>query len=214
VRVTTPKCLGWLAAAMTTTWVATADAQETDGSYGRLDGDLELALGPGVAFAEGGPAFALRGSVVYLWTAGVYATYTEAFGAEAPHVERSIATGLHFRPLFLGRFASNRETGPAHADLTLDSLFLEIGPVWDSPRTEGMGGRPGLELGLGLSVPILPAASGPFVGIRGALRYRDRDLRGRSSDDVVERGALLTLTLSWHQIVGAHLVDAGDVNPR
>lgn len=191
-----------------------ASAAEDDGVYGRLDGDLELALGTGVAVADGGPALAVRGSLVYLWAAGIYGLYTDALGTDAASVERSIATGVHFRPLFLGRFGSNAEQGPAHLDLTLDSIYLELGVVWDHRRREDPDGRPGLELGAGLAFPLLPDANGPFVGVRGALRYRDSDLTGHATDDLIEQGALLTITLSWRQVVTTHLVDAGDVAPR
>ena len=44
----------------------------------------------------------------------------------------------------------------------------------------------------------------------GALRWRAADLDGLGANGPLDRGALLSLTLSWHQIVPAHLVDADD----
>ncbi|EYF00716.1 Hypothetical protein CAP_0348 [Chondromyces apiculatus DSM 436] len=75
--------------------------------------------------------------------------------------------------------------------------------------TAGVG-RPGLELALSVSLPLFTTASGPHLDLRGALRWRAADLEGHGSRGVLDRGALLSLTLSWHQTVPVHLVDAGD----
>jgi hypothetical protein len=57
---------------------------------------------------------------------------------------------------------------------------------------------------------LLPDATGPFLSLRGALRWRSADLDGAGSGDALDRGALVSLTLSWHHLIAAHLVDAGD----
>jgi hypothetical protein len=208
-------CLGLLGAALALLPGAPARADDdADGVYGRFDGDLELHLGAGVAFAHGGPMLAAHFEALYLSTAGIYARYTDAVGSEGPSVERSIATGLTLQPLFLGRYAKNMEQGPARLDLLLDSIALDIGAFWHDARDpvgESLGLSPGLEVGLGLSLPILAQASGPVVTLRGALRWRSVDLSAAPpTENVLERGAHLAITLAWHQIVRTHIVDAGD----
>jgi hypothetical protein len=191
-----------------------ASARAADGLYGRFDGDLELQVSAGTAFAEGGPSLAAGFAALYLSTVGVYVQYTDALGSGGPLVARSVATGLHVAPLFLARYASNGERGPAHLDLFLDSFAFEVGTFWDQPRGGAWASRPGLELALGVAVPILGRATGPYVGLRAALRWRDADLASPGGADVLDRGALLSLTLGWHHVVLTHLVDAGDGPPR
>jgi hypothetical protein len=188
-----------------------ARAAEDDGVYGRFDGDLELHAGAGVAIADGGPMLAAHLDALYLSTAGIYGRYTDALGTKGPSIERSIAAGLTIQPLFLGRYAKNMEQGPARLDLFLDSIALDLGAFWHGPRQGDFAVYPGLEVALGLSLPILAQADGPVVTIRGALRWRAADLSAAGAEgDLIERGAHLAITLAWHQIVRTHLVDAGD----
>lgn len=180
-----------------------------DGAYGRLDGDLELRAGAGAAFADGGPALCVRGAAVYLATAGVYAHYTDALGAEAAPIARSIAGGVFIQPLFLARYASDLERGSPWLNLLVDSLALGVGAFWEAPPGTGLAPEPGLELSASLDLPLLGHATGPFLGLRGALRWRGPELAGvESARD--EQRALVSITLSWHHVVRAHLVDAGD----
>jgi hypothetical protein len=209
--------IAWAAAAAGAALLAApASAWGADGLYGRFDGDLELQASAGAAFAQGGPSLAASVAALYLSTVGVYAHYTDALGSGGPLVARSIATGVHIAPLFLARYAINAEHGPAHLDLLVDSLALEVGTFWDQPRGGPWASRPGLELAVGLAFPILGRATGPYVGFRAALRWRDADLTGGpgGGDSVLDRGALLSLTLGWHHVVLTHLVDAGDGLPR
>ena len=206
-------CLGLFGAALALAVLAPSPARaaEDDGVYGRFDGDLELHLGAGVAIAHGGPMLAAHLDALYLSTAGIYARYTDAVGTEGPSVERSIAAGLTLQPLFLGRYAKNWEQGPARLDLLLDSIALDLGAFWHDPREGSFTRSPGLELGLGISLPILAQASGPVVTLRGALRWRAADLSAATATgNVIERGAHLAVTLAWHHIARTHLVDAGD----
>lgn len=186
---------------------------EGDGLYGRFDGDLELQAAAGAALSAGGPMLAARAAARYLCTAGVYLHYADAVGTRGPRVARSFAAGLEIAPLFLARYASDLERGPARLDLLLDSIALGVGAFWDEPRSGPFGARPGLEIALDLAVPILDRATGPFLGVRGALRWRDGDLAG-ARGDVIDRGALLSFTLGWHHVVRTHLVDPGDAVPR
>ena len=187
--------------ALTTTTTARAD----DGVYGRLDGDLELRVEAGAGFASGGPSLAAGAAALYLGTAGLYAHYTDALGSRAPDVARSIAFGVHLQPLFLARYGSDLEHGPARLDLLVDSFSLEIGSFWAAPRGHGLRAEPGLELATTLAIPILARGNGPFLALRGALRLGQDE-----AYSAIDRAGLFSLTLSFHRTITAHLVDAGD----
>lgn len=183
---------------------------EGDGVYGRLDGDLDLSAALGIGYAVQAPILVARASAIYAVTAGVYAGYTEAFGQEGALVDRSIAAGFSLRPLFWGRFANALERGPARLDLLADSLAFEVGVFWAAPRGGEIASAPGLEIAAGIGLPILAHASGPWIELRAALRYRPADLAGAVVSDVGDRGAFVSLSFAWHQIVSAHIADAGD----
>ncbi|MEP7125540.1 MAG: hypothetical protein ABJE95_31695, partial [Byssovorax sp.] len=179
------------------------------GVYGRLDGDLELRAEAEAGFASGGPSLAAGVSALYLGTAGIYAHYTDALGAPGADVTRSIAAGLHLEPLFLARYASDYEHGPARLDLLVDSFGLEVGSFWAAPRGYGLRREPGLELAATLAVPLGARVFGPFLGLRGALRLRQDDAAA-----ALDRAGLFSLTLSFRTNVSLHLVDAGDALAR
>jgi hypothetical protein len=204
---------------------APARAEGGDGVYGRFDGDIELRAHVGAAFASGGPGLAASVAALYLSTAGIYVHYTDALGSAAPQVSRSLSAGLHLAPLFLGRYGINAERGPAFFDLLLDSFAFELGAVWSAPRAAAVGAaaplagstwdeHPGMEAALDLGVPLFARASGLFIGLRGALRWRPGDFVAGVPGDAGDRGAVLSLTLGWHQVLRTHLVDAGDVVRR
>jgi hypothetical protein len=192
---------------------ATARAQKSggDGLYGRFEGDLELRAHAGAAFASGGPGLSAQVSALYLSTAGIYAHYTDALGSDAPRVTRSISAGVHLQPLFLARLAVNAERGPAFFDLLVDSFAFELGAVWSAPRRMPLDEHPGLEAALALALPLFPRATGPFIGLRGALRWRPLDFVAGPPSTAIDRGAVLSLTLGWHHVVRTHMVDVGDV---
>ena len=206
-----PTLAGCLVAAAVTAGGFSARATEGDGLYGRFDGDVDLRVHAGAAFASGGPALAAQLSAVYLSTAGIYLHYTDALGSEAPQVTRSLSAGVHLQPLFLARLAVGAERGPAFMDLLVDSFAFELGAVWSAPRRMGWDDQPGLEAALALALPIVPRASGPYLGLRGALRWRPVDFSQGAPGTFVDRGAVLSLTLGWHQVLRTHLVDRGDV---
>jgi hypothetical protein len=163
-----------------------------------------------VAVAKGGPSLAANVSALYMSTAGVYVHYTDALGSEGPATLRSIAAGLTLEPLFLARYALDLERGPARLDLLLDSFSLQMGAFWDVPRGGAFARDPGFEFALGMGFPILGQATGPVVGVRAALRYGAPALAGEARGNIVDKGAVLSLTLSWRHILPVNIVDAGD----
>ena len=185
---------------------------EEDGAFGRLDGDVQLELAAGASLAAGGPSLTGRLTALYLSTAGLYAFYTDGLGGDAD-VARSISVGAELAPLFLGRYAKDLEHGPARLELFLDSFAIGLGAFWHDPEGGSFDSTPGLEVALSLEFPFLADATGPWLGVRGALRWRAEDLDGRGEGGVVDRGALLALSLAWHHIVPVHIVDAGDRRP-
>jgi len=199
--------LGLSAAAFARTAQADDDA---DGVYGRLNGDLDLRLSAGASFARGGPSLAASISALYLSSAGLYAHYTDALGASSPAIVRSISTGLVIEPLFLGRFATDFEHGPARFDLTLDSFAIGLGAFWAEPRNQPLDPTPGLEFWLGLGFPLLPQATGPVLNLRATLRARPTALDGTEPFHLIDQGALLTLTLTWRHILPVNIVDVAD----
>ncbi len=187
-----------------------ASALAGDGAEGRIEGDLDLSAGAGAAMTATAPALALRLAATYVSTAGVYAGYADTLGAGGAPFARAFAAGITLKPVFWARFAYALETGSPRLDLLLDSFVFEVGPVWSAPPGLALAEAPGLEVAAGIGIPILASATGPFVELRGALRYRAEDFDGSVRSDVGERGALVSLTLSWHHIVAIHIADAGD----
>lgn len=185
-----------------------ARAEETDGAYGRLDGDVLLQFGAGVALALEAPYLELDAHALYLSTGGVYFRYAESFGQDSARFTRSFSTGVEVRPLFLARWALNWAKGPARLDLFADSFTVNFGAAWQEDRKLGFREIPTFEIGLGLEFPLLASASGPFIGAMGVFRFDDPE--GRDQRDLLEQGSALIFTLSWHQIVKTGLVDFND----
>lgn len=165
----------------------------SDGVYERLDGSLTLSGGLGAELEAGEPRAQLRLAAHYLWTAGVYARYADAFGSADERPERVASFGLDLRPLFLPRFGLDYEQGPALLDLTLDSLSLTAGTYFASTVRHELEAarRPrGFEAGLGLSVPLCGSARGLWLDARAERRFADH---GPSA-------WLFTLGLSFHAV--------------
>jgi hypothetical protein len=189
---------------------AHAADEEPDGVYGRFDGDLDVRLGAGASFAKGGPSLSAFFSALYMSSVGVYAHYTDALSGAGPEVARSIAAGLVVEPLFLGRFATDFEHGPSRFDLALDSFAIGLGAFWAEPRGGRFTAEPGLEFSLGFALPILPRATGPVLGLRGALRVRPAGFGGAEPFNLIDQGALLSVTLAWRHILPVNIVDVSD----
>jgi hypothetical protein len=203
-----------LLAAVVASCPCAALAEDSDGAYGRLDGDVLFVGAAGVGVEAGGAVLETHVGLSYLSTAGPYVRYTEGFGQDELRAARSIGFGLELKPLFLGRYALDLEQGPAHLDLFADSFALLAGMFWSAPsdgENEGeLALEPGLELGIGLAVPLLPSGNGPYVGVQALARWPGEYLVGRSDADFLDRGAMLVFTLAWHQMFDAGVVDVRD----
>jgi hypothetical protein len=184
-------------------------------TYGRLQGDLTLVAGlGGVVAARGGRAEGeLR--VRYLETAGLFATYEDgALVSSAAEPTRVLSTGLELRPLFLARWLTGLESRRARVDLVLDSLGLELGATFAQPAGTSFGSRAGLQAGLGVEVPILAQASGPWLGFHAGVRWSEAALASGVVSSADDRSGFVAITLAWHQVVVTHVVDEGDEAPR
>lgn len=199
-------------------------ARGVDTSYGRLAGDMAVSAGLGAAFGPRSPRAAVDLRLRYLSTAGVYATYEDgALIGDSSDPRRALSTGIELRPLFLARWLQGWEWGSPYPDLALDSLGLELGlvliePLGDRPASagadRGFASKPALQAGIGLEVPLLPRASGPLIGVHGAVRWSDAALGGEPIAGPSDRAFCLLVTLGWQQLFGAHVVDLADRAPR
>jgi hypothetical protein len=190
-------------------FAAGAEPEENvaDGVYGRFDGDLDFSLAAGATVGPTGPTAAVIGRALFFQTAGLYTVYTDALGRSDVALPRSLGAGVTLRPFFIPRWALDLEHGPAILDLTIDAIAFDLGVLWPANSQGAFTERPGMEAALGTEVPILGSASGPFLGARGALRWRTAELAGH--DNAALKPALF-LTLAWHALLDAHIVDAGD----
>ncbi len=188
---------GFAAAAL----LATAPAAAApDGAYGRFDGDLDLGVGLGAEVGADPARAAARLTAHHFGMAGVAIGYADPLGAGHP-AGRTLALGADLRPLFLPRWSNGLARGPALLDLTLDAISIGIGPYFATAGDGPLGRERGLELSLGLGVPLIGRASGPWLEARGALQWGD----GARDPSPPARGAVVLL-LGWHQRIESPLV--------
>lgn len=189
--------------------------ERADGSYGRLDGDLTLVGALGGVVAARGPRGEAELRLRYLESVGLFGTYEDGatFGSAA-EPERVVTVGLETRPLFLSRWLTGNESLHPRMDLTVDSLALEFGATWSQPAGQAFASRAGIQAGLGLEVPLLARVNGPWIGLHGGVRWSDAALASGTMQTADDRAVFLAITLAWHQVIVAHLVDVGDEAPR
>lgn len=141
--------------------------RQHDGVYGRFDGDLTFTLGLGAELHDGARG-AVIGRALYYHSFGLTVSYTDALGGDA--VPKRVVSGLlELRPLFLPRWAYDLEWGRPLLDLTVDSLSLGAG-VFVARRGDPTSTKAGLELSLGVGVPLFAKAEGLWLEARGFLR--------------------------------------------
>jgi hypothetical protein len=187
---------------------AAAEERIPDGVYGRFDGDLNVSLGAGATFAHEGTGGALLARALFLETAGFYVSYADRMTSADGGPRRSLGLGVALRPLFIPRWGYDLERGPATLDLAIDATTIELGALWTADGSAGFSHAPGIEFGLGTEMPLAARATGPWLGVRASLRWRDSELSG--VDDAAPLRPAILLTLAWHAMVATHLVDLGD----
>lgn len=195
-----------LLAAGLLSWATTSAA---DGAYGRLDGDTAIQFDVGAGADDGREGAVAAIALRYLQTAGAYNTWFVHPRDDNETIWIS-SFGIELRPLFLPRFFQDMQSGPAAADLMLDSLSLRLGAVTanDGPFSNGLG----FESGLAIGVPLTSQASGPWLSTSGMLRWSHVRMGGSPSDQ--DRTFSWTLTLGWQEIFRLGIVDLGDTKPR
>ena len=189
--------------------VVVAASDVIDAAYGRLDGDSALAFSAGATFDVRGVRASVDVRYRYLQTAGVFVTYEEGFGAGAEPA-RLLVGGLELRPLFLGRFLQGYETLHPRLDLLVDSLAFELGAFVGQPAQQSFGEVAGLSFGVGLELPLLPRAAGPYIALRGAVRWSREALSAADNATIDVIACVLTLAVGWQAIFGTHAIDMGD----
>lgn len=194
-------------------WGREASADDaSDATRGRIDGDVAFVLGAGAAIAPRAPRLEGEIRIRYLDSAGSFVTYEDAAGIGSDP-KRVLAAGLELRPVFLARWLSGLETPRARIDLIADSFGLELGLFVSQPSGDPAW-RSGFQAGLGLEVPILPKATGPWLGVHGGLRWSQTAAAAGIVGDADDRAGYVVITVAWHQVVAAHLVDLGDRPPQ
>jgi len=152
---------------------AAAAANETslrDGVYQRFEGDLDLGFALGAEVGGERSRGVAWLSAHYFSMLGTYVSYTDALGAGAA-VDRTVAVGIDLRPAFIPRWAEDLEQGPGWFDLTVDSMSVALGAFWQQPHGRRFGEQQGLEGSAGVGFPLSSGASGPWLRIRGTLRW-------------------------------------------
>ena len=186
---------------------------DPDTADGRLDGDLGLVVGVGATFRAESPRIVADVRLRYLETAGVFFDYEDGFAATAPGPDRIVVAGLEMRPLFLARWVTGADLGITWPDLVIDSLGLEAGACFEQPLGADFASRPGLQLSLGLELPLLSKVNGPWIGLHGGGRWSDAVLMAGGTTMRGDSEAFLSVTLAWHHLFATHLVDLNDTAP-
>ena len=194
--------------------VARAD-EGPEPTYGRIAGDVTVVGGIGGVVATRGPRAEAELRLRYIESGGVFVSYEDGttFGSAA-EPGRFLTAGAELRPLFLYRWLQGREERVPRLDLAIDSFGLELGAVFAQPAGAGFASLGGVQVGLGLELPIWPRSTGPWIGLHGGVRWSDALLASGAVHDADDRSVFLAVTLAWHQVVLAHLVDEGDRAPR
>lgn len=166
---------------------------ESDGVYGRLGGNTDLSLKLGGLLSQSQFSGSVGFSAHYYSLVGATLDYSESLSGDAATL-RSFSVGSELRPLFLPRWILGTERGPAWLDLTLDSVCVGFGAYFahESPPRDNLRG---VWLSLGLGVPIVGRADGPWLEVRELRRWPDRGANGLEAQNA------LLVYLSWHELL-------------
>jgi hypothetical protein len=167
--------------------------QEGDGVYGRLGGNTDASLKLGGLISHSRLSGSVGASAHYYSLLGITGDYSESLADDARQL-RSFSAGTELRPLFLPRWLLGHERGPAWLDLTLDSVCVGFGAYFGQVAEPGENTR-GVWTSLGLGVPVIGRASGPWIELRALRRWPDPGAEGANAHNA------LLLYLSWHQVV-------------
>jgi hypothetical protein len=204
-RSTGARALAGLAVSLTAASFTTrAAAEDVDGVYGRLDGDVAVTGEASLVVGGEGAAVGGRLAASYLTMSGVYLGYEQGLGMPDQSLARRWSAGIELRPAFMARFLSDLERGPALLDLWLDSIGVNLGAylAGHTPSTCPSGCQTrGVELSAQMALPLLGRASAPFVGLRGGVRV---PLEPLDAPEPTASQGFVALTLG-HQ----HLVSTG-----
>lgn len=70
-----------------------------------------------------------------------------------------------------------------------------------------------MQAGLGIGLPVLGRASGPWIDVHGGVRWSDGVMGGGPIGGPSDRAVFLAVTVAFHQILAAHMVDVNDEAP-
>ena len=166
---------------------------ESDGVYGRLRGDTDASLKLGGLISHSQLSASLGASAHYYSLLGITGDYSESLDPDAAQL-RSFSVGTELRPLFLPRWLLGKEHGPAWLDLTLDSVCVGFGAYFARSAAPQEHTR-GVWMSVGLGVPVLGRANGPWLEVRELRRWPDHEASS------LEAHNALLLYLSWHELV-------------
>jgi len=168
-------------------------APESDGVYGRLRGDTDASLKLGGLISHSRLSASLGASAHYYSLLGITGDYSESLDGDAVQL-RSFSVGTELRPLFLPRWLLGQEHGPAWLDLTLDSVCVGFGAYFSRAAAPFEHSR-GVWMSLGVGIPVLGHASGPWLEVRELRRWPDHEMNSPEAHNA------LLLYLSWHELV-------------
>lgn len=170
-------------------------ADEGDGLYGRLDGDLTLSLAAGGGMIAGGDeTAAVLGELRlrYVESAGLLVA-----GELHPGGAQRAVFALDFRPVFLWHFFTDRWSGVRFTDLLLDSIGMDLGVA---VLRHGVA----LAIGFGLDVPIWWGDDGsPGLFLRLGARHVRASANERYAPDGGASDWLLHAALGIRDVVDA-----------
>lgn len=182
--------------------VAWSKSSETDGVYGRLDGDIALSPNVGFVHYRSDTEAAVGFQAMYVSTLGIALQHADSyFLVGSRSINRGVTSiELKLCPLFISRWAQALEVGPPLLDLVVDSFTIGIGSYWDYDR-DRRELRRGTSVSTGLSFPLIGRASGPWVNSTLAIRIAEGP--GFSAPADVVYG----LAFSWAWFIDSRLHD-------
>ena|SRR5688572_12993776 len=166
---------------------------ESDGVYGRLGGNTDASLKLGGLLSHSRLSASVGASAHYYSLLGITGDYSESL-SEAAVPQRSFSVGSELRPLFLPRWLLGKQTGPAWLDLTLDSICVGLGAYFSQVAEPDDDAR-GVWMSMGVGLPVIGRASGPWLELRALRRWPDWDAARADAHNA------LFLYLSWHHVL-------------